>query len=108
MLTSKAEKIFNLKYRQDNETWEEACWRISNYISSAENEDKRYEYATQFYQLIYNLVFLPGGRTLANAGTNIKNLLNCFVLPIKDTRQSIYNTLKNAAEIFAWGRRNWI
>jgi ribonucleoside-diphosphate reductase alpha chain len=53
--------------------------------------------------LIYNLVFIPGGRVLANAGTNIKNLNNCFVLPIEDTRDSIYQTLKDAAEIFAWG-----
>ena len=43
------------------------------------------------------------GVELANAGTNIKNLFNCFVLPIEDSRESIYKTLTDAAEIFAWG-----
>ena len=46
---------------------------------------------------------MPGGRTIANAGTGIKNLANCFVLGIEDSRDSIYNTLHDAAEVFADG-----
>lgn len=105
MLTEKAEKIFKLKYATNpDETWEQACWRVASYIASAEeNEDKKNEYEKKFFDAIYNLVFIPGGRVLANSGTNIKNLNNCFVLPIEDSRDSIYQTLKDAAEIFAHG-----
>ena len=105
MLSEKAQKIFKLKYAiNGDETWEQTCFRVASYVASAEEtEEKREEFTKKFFELIYNLVFIPGGRVLANAGTNIKNLNNCFVLPINDTRDSIYNTLKNSAEIFAWG-----
>jgi len=52
---------------------------------------------------LIELYFLPGGRIIANAGTGIKNLANCFVLGIEDSRQSIYGTLQDAAEVFADG-----
>lgn len=105
MLTEKAQKIFDLKYAAfKGESWEQACWRIASHIASAEDgADLKSKYEKEFFNLIYNLVFLPGGRILANSGTGIKNLNNCFVLPIEDSRQSIYGTLKNAAEVFAWG-----
>jgi len=77
MLNEKATKIAKMKYFQEGEDWEQLCWRVARYISNAENEDVRYEWAAKFYQLIYNKIFLPGGRILANAGTGIKNLMNC-------------------------------
>ncbi len=104
-LSEKANKTFNLKYKtKEDETWEGACLRVAQHVASAEvDEEKRKEYEQKFFELIYNLVFLPGGRILANAGTNIKNLMNCFCLEIEDSRSSIYQTLKDAAEIFAHG-----
>jgi len=101
MLTEKAEKIFKLKYAQPGEDWAKACWRVASHIASVEPDKEKYEKI--FFEMIYNLAFLPGGRVLANAGTGIKNLLNCFVLPVEDSRVSIYDTLKNAAEVFAHG-----
>jgi ribonucleoside-diphosphate reductase alpha chain len=104
-----AEKIFNMKYALTRpsgrkETWEEACVRVANHVSSAEdNESTRLQLLADFTKLLVNRTFLPGGRILANAGTNIRNLMNCFVLPIEDSRESIYGTLTMAAEIFAWG-----
>lgn len=102
MLSPTAEKIFKLKYSlKGEETWKETCLRVATYISSIEKEQG--EWIGKFFQMMYYKAFLPGGRVLANAGTNIKNLNNCFVLPIEDSRESIYQTLKDAAEIFAWG-----
>jgi ribonucleoside-diphosphate reductase alpha chain len=102
MLNEKALKIFNMKYRATpTETWEQACWRVASHIASV--EEKKDEYTKDFFELIYNKVFLPGGRILANSGTGIPNLMNCFVLPVEDSRQAIYGTLQNAAEIFAHG-----
>jgi ribonucleoside-diphosphate reductase alpha chain len=104
MLSEKAEKIFKMKYAQGDETWEQVCWRVASYIAGAEeSEEDQDKYAKRFFQLIYEKAFIPGGRILANAGTGIKNLMNCFALPVDDSRQSIYDTLKNAAEIFAHG-----
>ena len=105
MLTPTAEKIYKRKYAKEGETWEQTCSRVALYVSDAENQYKgdADKVCSDFYSLIYNLDFIPGGRILANAGTQIKNLNNCFVLPIEDSRESIYGTLKNAAEIFAWG-----
>jgi len=98
MLSEKADKIAKLKYYTDNnERWERLCWRVANHIAK---DDKQ---STEFFQLIYNKIFIPGGRILANAGTKITNLLNCFVLGIEDSRVSIYQTLKDVAEVFAHG-----
>ena len=107
-LSEKAQKIFNLKYSRPNESWEQASWRVANYIASAEksygkSEKEILEVATTYYQMISNLHFIPGGRILANAGTGIKSMMNCFVLGLEDSRSSIYQTLKDAAEIFAHG-----
>lgn len=104
-LNPTAEKIYKLKYSlRGEEEWQQTCLRVANYIASAEeDEEKRLELTGKFFQMMYYLAFLPGGRVLANAGTKIKNLNNCFVLPIEDSRESIYQTLKDAAEIFAWG-----
>lgn len=97
-LSPTATKIHKMKYAKDDETWEQTCYRVADYVS--EGDARLF---SSFYNMIYNRVFLPGGRVLANAGTEIKNLNNCFVLPIEDSRQSIYKTLGDAAEIFAWG-----
>lgn len=108
-LSEKANKIFKMKYAsKPDETWEEACWRVALHVAKAEkqygkSEEEVLKVAIKFYQLISNMYFLPGGRILANSGTGIKNLFNCFVLPIEDSRKSIYGALANAAEIFAHG-----
>jgi ribonucleoside-diphosphate reductase alpha chain len=102
MLTPTAEKIFKLKYSLNGEEdWKKTCLRVATYVSKVEED--REEWLGKFFQMMYYKAFLPGGRVLANAGTNIKNLNNCFVLPVEDSRESIYQTLKDAAEIFAWG-----
>lgn len=108
-LSPTAQKIFNLKYARtikdgEKETWEQAVARISQHVASVEqDEDTQLATMGQFYRVMYEKSFLPGGRVIANAGTNVENLMNCFVLPIQDSRQSIYKTLKDAAEVFAWG-----
>ncbi len=109
MLSDNADKIFKLKYAKgEKETWEDACLRVADHVAQAElnypDGDQNYEmFSSAFFSMIYERKFIPGGRILANAGTEIKNLFNCFVLPVGDSRDSIYNTLHDAAEIFAWG-----
>lgn len=101
-LNKQGELVFKRKYAtHPKETWNEACARVAYHVASV--EENKAEWVGKFYQIINELVFVPGGRILANAGTGIKNLMNCFVLPIEDSRIGIYETLKNAAEVFAWG-----
>jgi ribonucleoside-diphosphate reductase alpha chain len=52
-----------------------------------------------FYQMMAKLEFLPNTPTLFNAGTDIGQLSACFVLPVHDSLQDIFNTVKNMALI---------
>jgi ribonucleoside-diphosphate reductase alpha chain len=109
ILTEKASKIFKMKYAYNkDESFEAACWRIASYIAQAEKlygktDEEVTKIATEFYQYMSEMYFLPGGRIMANSGTGIKNLFNCFTLGISDSRGGIYGALSNAAEIFANG-----
>jgi ribonucleoside-diphosphate reductase alpha chain len=88
----------------ERESWLQAVTRVAQYVASAEeNEATELAFMGQAIEVIHDRLFVPGGRILANAGTGIRNLMNCFVLPIEDSRESIYETLGHAAEIFAWG-----
>lgn len=108
-LTDKAQKVFALKYStRKTKTWAEKCRQIADTISEGErnygkSDEEIKEISDKFYEYLYDLYFIPGGRIIANAGTGIKNLANCFVLGIEDSRQSIYGALQDAAEIFAMG-----
>lgn len=108
-LTPLGQKIFYLKYARTfpngkKETWEQACGRVAFYVAGAEkDESSMLQQSANFTRIMLERSFLPGGRIIANAGTEIKNMMNCFVLPIEDSRASIYKTLGNAAEIFAHG-----
>ncbi len=57
----------------------------------------------RFYQLISSLRFLPNSPALMHAGMPNGQLAACFVLPIEDSMQSIFETLKNAAIILQSG-----
>ena len=52
-----------------------------------------------FYDMMAKLEFLPNTPTLFNAGTDIGQLSACFVLPIHDSLDSVFTTLKNMAFI---------
>lgn len=101
-LTDNALEVLNQRYLvrdyQDNvvETPDELFWRVARCIAGAERGDIK-EWADRFYQIMSSLDFLPNSPTLMNAGRPLGMLSACFVLPLEDSMDSIFTTLRDAA-----------
>ncbi|HVU94123.1 MAG TPA: adenosylcobalamin-dependent ribonucleoside-diphosphate reductase [Puia sp.] len=77
--------------------------RVATAIARAElawgNEADRLHWETVFFDMLSSLRFLPNSPTLMNAGTPSGQLSACFVLPVEDSIESIFSTLRDAAII---------
>jgi ribonucleoside-diphosphate reductase alpha chain len=89
------------------ETPQELFHRVARHIASAEShyDDKAdvSSWEEAFYQLMTNLDFLPNSPTLMNAGRELGQLSACFVLPIEDSMESIFDAVKYTALIHKSG-----
>ncbi len=89
------------------ETPEEMFFRVAENIASAEkifNPDINTETWTEkFYSIMTDLSFLPNSPTLMNAGRDLQQLSACFVLPVGDSMEDIFTSVKNTALIHKSG-----
>ncbi|NWF97660.1 MAG: adenosylcobalamin-dependent ribonucleoside-diphosphate reductase [Nitrospirae bacterium] len=87
------------------ETPEQMFERVARTVSSAEeNYSKNSSYwEEKFFNIMTDLRFLPNSPALMNAGKEIGQLAACFVLPVDDSMEGIFNTLKYAALILQSG-----
>ncbi|MCG2707093.1 MAG: vitamin B12-dependent ribonucleotide reductase [Candidatus Omnitrophica bacterium] len=104
-LSPNAIKVLERRYlRKDQEgrlieTPEQLFARVASAIASA---DKQYGATEQevrliadsFFRMMANLEFLPNSPCLMNAGKELGQLSACFTLPIEDSMESIFETLK--------------
>jgi ribonucleoside-diphosphate reductase alpha chain len=76
--------------------------RVARAIAAVDDiygDFRRQESEEIFYDLMTLLRFLPNSPTLMNAGTPRGQLAGCFVLPVEDSMESIFGTLRDAALI---------
>lgn len=108
LLTKNAIQILEDRYLLKNdegvvtETPDALFKRVAEYISGCEKKDSA-KWSQAFYKAMSELKFLPNSPTLMNAGCDHAQLSACFVLPIEDSLESIFTTLKNAALIHQSG-----
>jgi ribonucleoside-diphosphate reductase alpha chain len=108
--TENALKILRARYFLKNEKGdlvdkspEDLFRRVATYVASAERtKAERKKYAEAFLRAMSARDFLPNSPTLTGAGRGMC-LSACFVLPIEDSLDSIFDTVKNAALVHKEG-----
>jgi ribonucleoside-diphosphate reductase alpha chain len=65
--------------------------------------EETFDFAKVLYTLMSNLDLLPNSPALRGAGRETQQLSACFVLPVEDSRKSIFGTLMDAVDIQAFG-----
>lgn len=91
------------------ESPEDMIARVSYNIALAEGTryGKTYgdvlHWAETFYAMINSLEFMPNSPTLMNAGGELQQLSACFVIPVDDSMESIFDAVKYTALIHKSG-----
>lgn len=85
------------------ETPDELFKRVAKAIASVETDSGRDDLEAVFYEIMIRREFLPNSPTLMNAGTSVGQLSACFVLPVEDSIESIFEQSRRMAIIFKSG-----
>lgn len=107
---SNALKILKARYFKKNEKGElsetkpsDIFRRVSKYIANAEKtREAKKIWEERFFQAMMSRDFMPNSPTLTGAGRGLC-LSACFVLPVEDSLEEIFETVKNAALVHKEG-----
>ncbi len=110
-LTDNAQTVLQKRYLRRNEdgevteTPEEMFRRVARHVASANKDygEPVKEDEERFYEMMSNFEFEPNSPTLMNSGTDLGQLQACFVLPVEDSMESIFETVKHTALIHKSG-----
>jgi ribonucleoside-diphosphate reductase alpha chain len=112
-LSDNAKRVLERRYLKKDangrlmETPEQMFRRVAHHIAKAEKEYGDASHVDKMEEIFYGLMtefkFLPNSPTLMNAGRRLGQLAACFVLPVEDSMEGIFDSLKNAALIHKSG-----
>ncbi|MDH3239007.1 MAG: vitamin B12-dependent ribonucleotide reductase, partial [Deltaproteobacteria bacterium] len=114
-ISENARKVLDRRYLKKDpggermETPEEMLARVAYDIALAEGlyygsvPEVVLQWAERFYAMMHRLDFMPNSPTLMNAGRELQQLSACFVLPVDDSMESIFEAVKNTALIHKSG-----
>jgi len=112
-LTPQAITILEKRYLKKDaqgkviESPEEMFWRVARNVAEAErfygNRTSPEELSEVFFRMMASLNFLPNSPCLMNAGRDLQQLAACFVLPVEDSLDAIFETVKQTALIHQSG-----
>jgi len=109
VFTENALKVLRARYllRDEHmriiETPAQMLERVARAVALAEPPAMRERASEMFYELMAERWFLPNSPTLMNAGTPRGQLSACFVLPVPDSIEGIFDALKHMALIHQSG-----
>ncbi len=113
VLSANAQIVLNKRYLRKNdkgqviEKPEDMFRRVARVVASADNRygKKGQAKASEetFYRMMTRLEFMPNSPTLMNAGRSLGQLSACFVLPVEDSIDSIFEAIKQTAIIHKSG-----
>ena len=106
-ISPNARRVLEARYLQRNgerrviETPEQLFVRVADAVAAAErlmnNQAGISFWRDEFHRMLTSLEFLPNSPTLMNAGTTVGQLSACFVLPVPDTMEGIFDAVKQMA-----------
>jgi ribonucleoside-diphosphate reductase alpha chain len=110
-LSSNARRVLETRYLLRDasgrllEDFEGLCWRVARGVAEAERAfgGDAEAVAQGFFDLLRRREFLPNSPCLMNAGTALGQLSACFVLPVEDSLESIFEAAKRMAVIHQSG-----
>ena len=103
-LTETAETVLERRYYLKDsegrilENWETLCHRVAQAVAQVDaGLPDADDLAERFFTMIHSLDFLPNSPCLMNAGTDLGQLSACFVLPVEDSMDGIFTSIRNGA-----------
>ncbi|MEO6710488.1 MAG: adenosylcobalamin-dependent ribonucleoside-diphosphate reductase, partial [Planctomycetota bacterium] len=112
LLSENAIKVLERRYLKKDpetgkviETPKQLLWRVATHIAKGEMKfpggtpQRALAVAREFYDLMAKRYFMPNSPTLMNAGREMGMLSACFVLPVEDSIEGIFDAIKATAMI---------